>query len=178
MIIERAMALQCWGWFIREGKAIAGPAIVSAAAVPAADEDWISLGKIASWTRKPERMAEDVMAPSTAAPGLLSRQARITTGFKEDYEFTVLEVTALALGMAFGAASELTSASETFVPNSQYSVNGWLKLQTYTDKNENFFNRNLWCQLDCDISEGGIVKPKFTAYVIPVAPDIMSGTEA
>lgn len=178
MIIERAMALQCWAWFIREGKAIAGPSIVSASAVPGAGEDWKSLGKVASWTRKADRTAEDVMAPSTAAPGLLSRQARITTGFKEDYEFTVLEVTALALGMAFGAPDELTSASDTFAPNSQYSVNGWLKLQTYTDKNENHFNRNLWCQLDCDITEGGIVKPKFLAYVIPVAADIMSGTEA
>ena len=179
MIIERAMALTCWAWFIREGKAITLPSVgtVGYSVLPDPSEDWINIGKVAKWTRKVDRTAEDVMAPSAAAPGLLSRQARITTGVKEDYEFETLELNALALGLAFGAPDELTSATDTFVPNSTYSVNGWLKLQKYTDKNENFFNRNLWCQLDAEVSEGGIIKPKFMAYVIPVAADVASGTE-
>ena len=169
------MALQSWAWFLREGKALDAGGVVSSAAVPGVDEDWKSIGKISTWNRKLEKTAEDIMSVSEAAPGQLSRGARITTGSKEDYEFTALEVTALAIGLAFGAQDELTSATETFVPNKTYTANGWLKLQKYTDKNESFFRRDLWCQLDCEISEGGIIKPKFTAYVIPVALDLITG---
>ena len=60
------------------------------------------------------------------------------------------------------------------------AVEGWLKLQNYTNRNENFANRDLWCCLDCELPEGGkaIIKPKFTAYVINTSVDQMDTPDA
>jgi hypothetical protein len=182
MLIERAMALTCWSWFLREGKAITLPApgVVDQTVVPDVSEDWISLGKISTWMRKQNKDAKDLLGPTVGRPGQLVRTGRIVVSATEDYEFEAQEMTALALGVALGAADELTAATETFVPGATFSVEGWLKMQNYTNRNENFFNRNFWCQLECEIPQGGkdVIMPKWTAYVIGTDVDLASGTEA
>jgi hypothetical protein len=179
MIIERAMALTCWAWFFREGKAVTAGGVCSDAAVPdVGDAGWVTLGRIETWSHKLADNTIDVKGPTTAAPGVISRIGRIRTEQMLDYEFTSSEMTAQAMGLAHRAADELTSATESFVPLGGTPPLGWLKLQQYTNRNESFASFNLWGELSAELPEGGgreIIKPKFNFALIYSAQNLVQG---
>jgi hypothetical protein len=166
MIIEESKAVGAQVWFAREGKAftLPAPGTVGLAAIPGpTDNAWISIGRIEAW--EPTMLADEEQDVYDSATGLLALADSIPTKQALQYKFTTNMVTALAIGLFYRSAAELTAASYQFNPLAGVSPRGFLKVQNYDHNASLILSADLWGRVKVTGGmkggNGELVKPEF-----------------
>ncbi|HYG98861.1 MAG TPA: hypothetical protein VD837_06990 [Terriglobales bacterium] len=179
MIIEESKAVGAQAWFFREGKEFTEPEAGTAGIddVPGADDDgWVSIGRIEAW--EPSLLADEEQDVYDSSTGRLDLADSIPVKQALQYKFTTNVVTALAVGLFFRTASELSASDYQFNPLGGVPPRGWLKVQNYDHNSTLILAADLWGRIKVSGGmkggNGELVKPEFMFKVFKNALNTMA----
>jgi hypothetical protein len=168
-MITEPLALGSHLYFFRNGAAFTLPSAgtCSVTSKPGAgDNGWVNFGRLKSVSVEKKGTTKELWA---ASPGQLRRFKIIETKKALDISFTSLDMSDLAIELAFGTAP-LTAAGTQFNPLEGAEVEGWLKGQVYDHRDAQVLVIDMWVflkaegQVAFNSAEGDPAEWSFMAY--------------
>lgn len=141
----------------------------NAATVAGGAAVWLDLGVIESASEKVDSSKIDIFRPS---PGVLQLDEQLESKLKRTISLKISECSNamwLLLRRALKPTSPLTGALGQFVPLSASQVNGWLKLQQYSGRdNTLLLAEQVWSKISIDnaVEVGGEKQVMFDLTVL------------